>query len=57
MENLSSKERKKLRRQNPSMSIKDWLKDLSAEPGNSQMMLKSGMSNLKTDFLPLNWVK
>ena len=31
--------------------------DLSTEPGNSQMMLKSGMSNLKTDFLPLNWVK
>ena len=30
---------------------------LSTEPGNSQMMLKSGMSNLKTDFLPLNWVK
>ena len=33
------------------------LRDLSTEPGNSQMMLKSGMSNLKTDFLPLNWVK
>ena len=54
---LISKDKKKLRRQNPSMSIKDWLRDLSQESGHSQMMLKSGMSNLKTDFLPSTWVK
>ena len=29
MENLLSKDRKKLRRQDPSMSIRDWLRDLS----------------------------
>ncbi len=57
MENLLSKDKKKLRRQDPSMSIKDWLRDLSQESGHSQMMLKSGMSNLKTDFLPSTWVK
>ena len=32
-ENYSLKERKRIRRQDPSMSIKDWLKDLSTEPG------------------------
>ena len=31
MENSLSKEKKKLRRQNPSMSIKDWPNDLSTE--------------------------
>ena len=54
MENLLSKDKKKLRRQNPSMSIKDWLRDLSQENGHSQMMLKSGMSNLKMDLLTVN---
>ena len=56
-ENYSLKERKKIRRQDPSMSIKDWLKDLSTEPGHSQMILKSEMSRWKMDFLPLSWVR
>ena len=43
--------------QDPSMSIRDWLKDLSQEPGHLQMMLKSEMSRLKMDFLPSSWVK
>jgi len=49
--------KKKLRRQDPSMSIKAWLNDLSTEPGHYQKILKSGMSNLKMDYLPLSWVK
>ena len=44
-------------KKNPSMSIKDWLRDLSKEPGHSQMILKSEMFHLKMDSLPLNWVR
>ena len=57
MENLLLKERKKKRRNNPSMSIKDWLNDLSTEPGHYQKILKSERFNLKMDYLPLSWVK
>ena len=56
-ENNSLKERKRIRRQDPSMSIKDWLRDLSTEPGHSQMIMKSGMCYWKMDSLPLSWVR
>ena len=49
--------KKKKRRRNPSMSIKDWLNDLSTEPGHYQKILKSERFNLKMDYLPLSWVK
>ena len=51
------KERKRKRRKNPSMSIKDWLRDLSTEPGHYQKILKSERFYLKMDYLPLSWVK
>ena len=56
-ENYSLKERKKIRRQNPSMSIKDWLKEVSQENGHFQTTLKSERFNSKMDFLPSSWVK
>ena len=45
------------KRKNLIMSIKDQLRDLSTEHGHSQMIMKSGMSNQKMDFLLLNWVR
>ena len=35
-----------------STSIKDWLKDLSTEPGHLQTIMKSGMCHWKMDSLP-----
>ena len=57
MENLLLKEKKKKSRKNPSMSIKDWLRDLSTEPGHYQKILRSERFYLKMDYLPLSWVK
>ena len=57
MENLLLKEKKKKRRKNPSMSIKDWLRDVSTEPGHYQKILKSEKCSLQMDYLPLSWVK
>ena len=57
MENCSLKERKKIKRKDPSISIKDWLKDLSTEPGHLQMIMRSGMCHWKMDSLPSSWVK
>ena len=57
MENLLSKEKKKKKRKDPSMSIRDWLRDLSTEPGHYQKILRSERFNLKMDYLPLSWVK
>ena len=56
-ENYSLKERKKIKRIDPSTSIKDWLNDLSTEPGHLQTIMKSGMCHWKMDSLPSNWVK
>ena len=56
-ENYSLKERKKIKRMDPSISIKDWLKDLSTEPGHLQTIMKSGMCHWKMDSLPSSWVK
>ena len=49
--------KKKKKRKNPSMSIKDWLRDLSTEPGHYQKILKSERFYLKMDYLPLSWVR
>ena len=56
-ENYSLKERKKIKRMDPSTSIKAWLKDLSTEPGHLQMIMKSGMCHWKLDSFPSYWVK
>ena len=58
MENSLSKGRKKLiKRHHPSMSIKDWLKEVSQESGHFQKILKSERFNSKMDFLPSSWVR
>ena len=49
--------KKKIKRKDPSISIKDWLNDLSTEPGHLQTIMKSGMCHWKMDSLPSSWVK
>ena len=49
--------KKRIKRRDPSTSIKDWLKDLSTEPGHLQTIMKSGMCHWKMDSLPSSWVR
>ena len=57
-ENYSLKVKKKLiKRQDPSISIKAWLREVSQESGHFQKILKSERFNSKMDFLPLSWVR
>ena len=56
--NYSLKVKKKLiKRQDPSISIKAWLREVSQESGHFQKILKSERFNSKMDFLPLSWVR
>ena len=48
---------KETKRQDPSMSIRDWLKEVSQENGHFQKTLKSERFNSRMDFLPLSWVR
>ena len=57
-ESYSLKAKEKLIKiQDPSISIKAWLREISKESGHFQKMLKSERFNSKMDFLPLSWVR
>jgi len=53
---LKAKE-KLIKIQDPSISIKAWLREISKESGHFQKMLKSERFNSRMDFLPLSWVR